>query len=111
MINKILNLTATKLTVVRGLLLAACVISFAALLFAAGSAVAATTPPVLWTAGGLSAGNDSAGQAARLAVDASGNVAVVSGPAYARQLAVMPARAFSTARWRMKAMAPPLPAP
>lgn len=45
---------------------------------ATGSAVAATTPPVLWTAGGLSAGNDGAGQAARLAVDASGNVAVVS---------------------------------
>lgn len=100
MIDRILNLTATKLTLVRGLLLAACVISFAALLFATGSAVAATTPPVLWTAGGLSAGNDSAGQAARLAVDASGNVAVVSGPAYARQLAVTSYTAGGSFRWQ-----------
>ena len=47
---------------------------------AAGSAGGATMLPVLWTAGGLSAGSDSAGQAARIASDASGNVAVVSGP-------------------------------
>src|SRR5512134_3994920 len=44
--------------------------------------------PILWTAGGLSAGTDSAGQAARIATDAWGNVAVVSGPAGGRLLAV-----------------------
>ena len=98
--NRISDLTATKLTVMRALLLTAYVISLAALLFAAGSAVAATTPPVLWTAGGLSAGNDSAGQAARIAVDASGNVAVVSGPAYARQLAVTSYTAGGSFRWQ-----------
>ena len=98
--NRISDLTATKLTVMRVLLLTAYVISLAALLFAAGSAVAATTPPVLWTAGGLSAGNDSAGQAARIAVDASGNVAVVSGPAYARQLAVTSYTAGGSFRWQ-----------
>ena len=45
-------------------------------------AVGASSVPVLWTAGGLSAGTDSAGQAARIAADASGNVAVVSGPSW-----------------------------
>src|SRR5678809_1396320 len=46
------------------------------------------TLPILWEAGGHSAGNDSAGQAARVAVDAAGNVAVVLGPSLARDLAV-----------------------
>ena len=69
-------------------LAAAVIFTLAIQLFTASSAGAATTLPVLWTAGGLSAGNDGAGQAARIAVDASGNVAVVSGPAYARSLAV-----------------------
>ena len=49
---------------------------------------AATLLSELWTAGGLSAGTDSAGQAARIASDASGNVAVVSGPSGGRDLAV-----------------------
>jgi hypothetical protein len=47
----------------------------------AGPAIGATTVPPLWTAGGLSAGIDSAGQAERMAVDAWGNVVIVSGPA------------------------------
>ena len=63
-------------------------------------AAAAAQIPVLWTAGGLSAGNDSAGQAARIAVDASGNVAVVSGPAFARDLAVTSYTADGSFRWR-----------
>ena len=75
-------------TLGRGLLLAAGIILLAMGLFTTGDAAATTTPPVLWSAGGLSAGNDSAGQAARVAVDAAGNVAIVSGPAYARSLAV-----------------------
>src|SRR3990170_4115558 len=66
----------------------------------AGPAVGATTLPVLWTAGGLSAGYDSAGQAARIASDASGNVAVVSGPSLARDLAVTSYTASGEFRWR-----------
>ena len=64
------------------------------------NAVAATTLPVLWSAGGLSAGVDSVGQSARMASDASGNIAVVSGPAYARFLAVTSYTASGTLRWR-----------
>ena len=63
-------------------------------------AVGAAQIPVLWTAGGLSAGNDSAGQAARIAADAAGNVAVVSGPAFARDLAVTSYTADGSFRWR-----------
>lgn len=62
-------------------------------------AFAATALTPLWTAGGLDAGTSGAGQAARIASDASGNVAVVSGPS-GRDLAVTsytPAGAF---RWR-----------
>ena len=49
---------------------------------------AATLLSELWTAGGLSAGTDSAGQAARIAADASGNLAIVSGPSGGRISAV-----------------------
>ena len=45
---------------------------------------AVDTLPILWEAGGETAGNDGAGQAARVAVDLTGNVAVVSGPSLAR---------------------------
>jgi hypothetical protein len=51
-------------------------------------ATAATTIPPLWTVGGLDAGTTGAGQAARIAADASGNVAVISGPSAGRDLAV-----------------------
>jgi PKD repeat protein len=61
---------------------------------------AATILSDLWTAGGLSAGTDSAGQAARIASDGSGNVAVVSGPSGGRDLAVTSYTADGTLRWR-----------
>lgn len=38
-------------------------------LFTASPALAVPTPPLLWAAGGLSAGSDSAGQSARMASD------------------------------------------
>ena len=66
----------------------------------AGFAGGATTLPVLWTAGGLDAGSTGAGQAGRLASDAAGNVAVVSGPAGGRDLAVTSYTASGTLRWR-----------
>ena len=87
-------------TLARGLLLAAGIILLAMTLLTTGRAAATTTPPVLWSAGGLSAGNDSAGQAARVAVDAAGNVAIVSGPAYARSLAVTSYTAAGALRWQ-----------
>lgn len=60
----------------------------------------ATTVPVLWTAGGLSAGLDSAGNASRIATDDLGNVAVVSGPSGGRDLAVTSYTATGSFRWR-----------
>ena len=59
-----------------------------------------TTVPLLWSAGGLSAGGDSAGQAARIATDASGNVAVVSGPGFYTALVVTSYTANGIFRWR-----------
>jgi hypothetical protein len=67
---------------------------------AAGSAGGATALPVLWTAGGLSAGSESAGQASRIASDTAGNVAVVSGPAVYQDLAVTSYTAAGSLRWR-----------
>ena len=61
---------------------------------------AATMLSELWTAGGLSAGTDSAGQAARIATDASGNVAVVSGPSGGGDLAVTSYTTDGAFRWR-----------
>jgi PKD repeat protein len=61
---------------------------------------AATLLSERWSAGGLSAGTDSAGQAARIASDASGNVAVVSGPSGGRDLAVTSYTADGAFRWR-----------
>lgn len=97
--NRIMNPTLKRIPM-RGLLSAACVISLAMQVFIASPAIAAAQIPVLWTAGGLSAGNDGVGQAARIATDASGNVAVVSGPAFARDLAVTSYTADGTFRWR-----------
>ena len=62
--------------------------------------MAASTIPVLWTAGGLDAGSTSAGQSARMTVDALGNVAIVSGPALSRDLAVTSYTGDGTFRWR-----------
>jgi len=97
--NTIKNSTLKRITL-RGLLLAAFIMSLMMQPFTASPAIAATTLPVLWTAGGLSAGSDSAGQAARIATDASGNIAVVSGPANARDLAVTSYTASGALRWR-----------
>ena len=58
------------------------------------------TVPVLWTAGGLSAGTFSAGQAARMASDASGNVAIVSGPSDGSLLAVTSYTPDGVLRWQ-----------
>lgn len=64
-------------------------------------AVAVDRIPILWEAGGASAGNDSAGQAARMAVDRMGNLAIVSGPSLARDLAVTSYTADGALRWRV----------
>jgi hypothetical protein len=66
----------------------------------AGVSFAAQTLPVLWKAGGLDAGTTGAGQAERIATDATGNVAVVSGPAGGRDLAITSYTANGTLRWR-----------
>ena len=67
--------------------------------FLAGAAGAAATLPVLWTAGGLDAGSTGAGQAASIASDPAGNVAVVSGPALFRDLAVTSYGPTGELRW------------
>jgi PKD domain/PQQ-like domain len=96
--NRIMT-SAMKRNTVR-LFLAGCSISLMMQLFMASPVVAATTLPVLWTAGGLSAGLDSAGQASRIATDDLGNVAVVSGPSGGRDLAVTSYTAAGSFRWR-----------
>jgi hypothetical protein len=63
-------------------------------------AFAVDTLPMLWQAGGQSAGNDGAGQSARIASDAAGNVAVVSGPAQAQNLAVTSYTSTGAFRWQ-----------
>jgi PKD repeat protein len=97
--NRIMNSTMMRFMVSK-LLLAVCALTLAMQPFNASSVVAATTLPVKWSAGGLSAGNDSAGQAARIASDYSGNIAVVSGPALARDLAVTSYTASGSLRWQ-----------
>ncbi len=71
----------------------------ASLLISAPPAGAVDALPILWQGGGLSAGNDSAGQAARMATDAAGNVAVVSGPSKGRDLAVTSYTSTGSFRW------------
>jgi len=66
----------------------------------ASAAFSAPVAPVLWSAGGLDAGNTGAGQASRIAVDTAGNVAVVSGPAFATRLAVTSYTAAGALRWQ-----------
>jgi PKD repeat protein len=62
-------------------------------------ALAVDSLPVLWQGGGLSAGTDSAGQAARMTADPAGNVAVVSGPSDGRDLAVTSYTSTGSLRW------------
>ncbi len=97
--NRMMNSMLNRIPM-RRLLWAFCIISLAMQTFIASPAIAAAQVPVLWTAGGLSAGNESTGQAARIAVDTSGNVAVVSGPAFARNLAVTSYTADGSFRWQ-----------
>lgn len=85
------------------LFFSAFLIALAILPLTVAPAWATTTAPVLWTAGGLSAGTDGAGQAARIASDAAGNVAVVSGPSGGRDLAVTSYTADGNLRWRSTA--------
>ena len=96
--NNLLRATIERMTVLSLILAVSIFIGGAP--FAASSAIAATSLSTLWTAGGLSAGNDSAGQAARIATDASGNVAVVSGPSGGRNLAVTSYTASGSLRWQ-----------
>lgn len=70
------------------------------LLLATPSASAVDTLPILWDAGGQSAGCDSAGQAARVAADTAGNIAVVSGPSLCVNLAVTSYTADGAFRWQ-----------
>lgn len=65
--------------------------------------LAAPTLTLSWTAGGLSAGTDSTGQAARMAVDPFGNVAVLSGPANGTDLTVTSYTSNGQFRWRSAA--------
>ena len=87
-------------TTARRLFLAVCLISLAIPSLIGTPALAATTPSLLWTAGGLDAGTTGAGQSARMATDASGNVAVVSGPSGGRDLVVTSYTATGAFRWR-----------
>ncbi len=98
--NRIIKSTMKRITV-RGLLVAACMLSLAMQPFTASAAVAVapTTLTVLWTAGGLSSGNDAAGNSARMTVDGSGNVTVVSGGFY-RMLVVTSYTSTGALRWQ-----------
>jgi hypothetical protein len=69
-------------------------------LLLARPAGAVDTLPILWEAGGQSAGSDGAGQAARVAADSVGNVAVVSGPSKATDLAVTSYTSTGVFRWQ-----------
>ena len=79
----------------------AALIAVVLILIGTGAVLLAANLPVLWTAGGLDAGTTGAGQSARMAVDAMGNVAIVSGPALNSQdLAVTSYTQDGTFRWR-----------
>jgi PKD repeat protein len=64
------------------------------------AAAATTTLPVFWSAGGLSAGNTSVGNSSGIAADSAGNVAIVSGPAFARSLGVTSYTKDGVLRWQ-----------
>jgi len=71
------------------------------ILIGTAALVLAANLGVLWTAGGLDAGTTGAGQSARTAVDAMGNVAIVSGPALnSVDLAVTSYTQSGAFRWR-----------
>lgn len=89
-----------KRIMVRGLFVLAGIISLGMQPFTASPAIAATALPVLWTAGGHSAGADAAGQSAQMAVDAFGNVTVVSGPGFYTALVVTSYTSTGALRWQ-----------
>ncbi len=77
------------------------IIAAVPILIGTGAILLAANLPVLWTAGGLDAGTTSAGHSARMAVDAMGNVAIVSAPALnSRDLAVTSYTQDGAFRWR-----------
>jgi hypothetical protein len=84
----------------RSMNLALAVLLLISFLLSSMPAVAVDALPILWEAGGQSAGNDGAGPAARVASDAVGNVAVVSGPSLATDLAVTSYTSTGVFRWR-----------
>lgn len=63
-------------------------------------ALGPATLPLVWTAGGLSAGADSAGQSAHMAIDALGNVTVVSGPGFYTAAVVTSYTSTGVRRWQ-----------
>lgn len=81
-----------------GLLLG--LVARAPVLKAAGVSPDVETLPVLWEAGGISAGSAGAGQAARFAVDPFGNLAIVSAPAFGADLAVTSYTSAGDFRWQ-----------
>ncbi|HJS28265.1 MAG TPA: PQQ-binding-like beta-propeller repeat protein [Anaerolineales bacterium] len=96
--NRAIHSTLTHISV-SGALLAAFILTLAMLAITVLPVSATLQLPVLWTAGGLSAGCDSAGQAARIASDPNGNVAAVSGPSSCLDLAVTSYTANGSLRW------------
>jgi hypothetical protein len=76
------------------------VLAAASIALPAMPAVAVDILPILWEVGGQSAGNASAGQSARTATDSVGNVAVVSGPFRATDLAVTSYTSAGVFRWQ-----------
>jgi len=89
-----------KLVAAFCLLLSVHIICTAQIPFIAGDIGEAPQILPLWTAGGVSGGNDSAGQAARITSDASGNVTVVSGPGFYGKLVVTSYTSSGVLRWQ-----------
>ncbi|MCC6992321.1 MAG: hypothetical protein IT181_25160, partial [Acidobacteria bacterium] len=92
--------TVTESSGVRARGWAAALVTACTVTLQAALALAATTPPVLWAAGGLDAGNTGAGQAGHVAVDTAGNVVVVSGPSGGRLLTTTSYTSDGLLRWR-----------
>lgn len=97
--NKVKDLVVT-----RALLLCVLVIlgvsGLSAQVSQTGEDLLAPALPVLWTVGGLDAGNTGAGQASRMAVDSAGNIAVISSYASIGLLNVTSYTPSGTQRWR-----------
>lgn len=77
-----------------------CLLSASTPLHAQKNAKLVPSLGVLWSAGGLDAGNTGAGQASRMAADPSGNIALASSHASIGQLNVTSYTVAGTQRWR-----------